>query len=589
MALQKYFYIFQDPNTSTNHLVFLDDFYKYFDNECKRQNVHVRRSYLLRSFKSVKSVDGKDTVSVREILRYCFNHFDDYSACKEIVHTVEKSVLFNKASTETEYVRSSLELYKLVAKTQLEKFEDILENVELDESVILTLVKDHKRLFTEREWKRIAWFEFHFARDISEQEISYEDLLKSKWNKYSSLLSFKKCRIIIKEIIKKHLKNRFLRRQAARRDESEHTVIGQMHLYHAIESQITSSIQEYYPEAFGAAIAFETDYDKKENGFSVIVEVTSDVNEEVYSYLCHSIKYDLQKRHHLNLKNVIFLSTDTIENYLKGDGVSRFRLRDDILLEKINNYKFYWENSDMKEEPYCEVFSDQPEGEKCDACYNAELPSPLTLKNFSITKEWHLDVPVEIQLLFGAFINTETVRRSLDIQKYLHVKLEKLYTLYDGLLNVHNKNYIGIFQQANSDELLYDYRNIKSVFNITAASGATASHIKAEMDWKKRADEDILYYNTYLKPHSITYHTNAGLETKAVSLRKCHTIFLLDNLVRLTTTQNPNRSENPSNQLCTLPLTIQGLSLDAAITERWHDATMCDGTYRCPCKKRITL
>lgn len=98
----KYFYIFQDPNTSTNHLVFLDDFYKYFDNECKRQNVHVRRSYLLRSFKSVKSVDGKDTVSVREILRYCFNHFDNYSACKEIVHTVEKSVLFNKASTETE-------------------------------------------------------------------------------------------------------------------------------------------------------------------------------------------------------------------------------------------------------------------------------------------------------------------------------------------------------------------------------------------------------------------------------------------------------------------------------------------------------
>ena len=29
--------------------------------------------------------------------------------------------------------------------------------------------------------------------------------------------------------------------------------------------------------------------------------------------------------------------------------------------------------------------------------------------------------------------------------------------------------------------------------------------------------------------------------------------------------------------------------MDAAITERWHDATVCDGTFRCPCKKRITL
>ena len=41
--------------------------------------------HVLRSFKSVKTISGKDAVSVREVLRYCFSHFEDYAACKEIV------------------------------------------------------------------------------------------------------------------------------------------------------------------------------------------------------------------------------------------------------------------------------------------------------------------------------------------------------------------------------------------------------------------------------------------------------------------------------------------------------------------------
>ena len=143
---------------------------------------------------------------------------------------------------------------------------------------------------------------------------------------------------------------------------------------------------------------------------------------------------------------------------------------------------FCWENSELDEDLVSDSLADQGERKTCDTCYNTKLPAPLTLKHFNVINAWHLDVPMEMQLLLGIFINTDALRKSPDAPGYLQQKLEKLFTLYDGLLNTCNKNYIGIFQQANTDELLYDYRSIKSVFRITAASGATSSHVKAEMD-----------------------------------------------------------------------------------------------------------
>ena len=170
--------------------------------------------------------------------------------------------------------------------------------------------------------------------EVSDKETSYEELLKLKRNKYSSALSFKKCYTKLEDFTKRHLKQRFLRRKEAKREESEQIVVGQVHLYHVIDSQ-TDLIQDYYPETFGVAVAFESKYDKTEDGFSVVVEVKSDVNEEAYSYLV--IKYYLHKRHQLYKKKPYVFSKETLEKYLKGDSVSRFCLRDDIVLEKINS------------------------------------------------------------------------------------------------------------------------------------------------------------------------------------------------------------------------------------------------------------
>ena len=68
------------------------------------------------------------------------------------------------------------------------------------------------------------------------------------------LLAFGNCKIILENVVKKHLKERFLRHQAAQRDESEQIVIGQSHLYRVMDTELTSLIQENHPEAFGICI-----------------------------------------------------------------------------------------------------------------------------------------------------------------------------------------------------------------------------------------------------------------------------------------------------------------------------------------------
>ena len=142
--------------------------------------------------------------------------------------------------------------------------------------------------------------------------------------------------------------------------------------------------------------------------------------------------------------------------------------------------------------------------------------------------------------------------------------------MYDSLLNTHNRNCIGIFQQTNANELLIEYKSVNSVFDVTSSAGATTSLAYAELNLKKNADEDLYYYKTYLQRHSLLFDNVTVGQKESVYLRECHLNLMLDNLVRLknadeTTT---SRGVRKSRNLCTLPITLQGLPADSIITSR---------------------
>ena len=60
-------------------------------------------------------------------------------------------------------------------------------------------------------------------------------------------------------------------------------------------------------------------------------------------------------------------------------------------------------------------------------------------------------------------------------------------------------------------------------------------------------------------------------------------------MVRLKTKEDPNPGESRSKQICTLPITLQGLPKNALETKKWHDDTICNGVDQCLCKKAKVL
>ena len=222
---------------------------------------------------------------------------------------------------------------------------------------------------------------------------------------------------------------------------------------------------------------------------------------------------------------------------------------------------------------------------QCEICYHTKLPSPLSIKSFDVIQEWCCNVALQLQVQLETFINTDTIRKKQDPLSNIRTQLERLYGIYDILLNTMNQKHIGILQQANTNELLMHYNSVVNLFAVTSKAGVTTSFKTAENQLKARAMDDVRYYETYLQPQPINYDTMAGSISGSVNMRQCHVIFMLDNLVRLKTQEDPSPGDSRSRQLCTLPITLQGTPKDAAETELWHQQDICDGTNDCRCKQ----
>ena len=102
-----------------------------------------------------------------------------------------------------------------------------------------------------------------------------------------------------------------------------------------------------------------------------------------------------------------------------------------------------------------------------------------------------LDIPAEAQLLFEKSVASRCISRAKNHEYLLTQKLERLYKLFDALMNTLNKICVGIFQQASTDALMIEFKNIGSVFHITSSVGTTLSLDAAEKNLKTRAKDDL--------------------------------------------------------------------------------------------------
>ena len=550
----------------------------------KSKDARIKSSSVKRALQSysggIVNVRGYEAIPVRSVLRYCFHNSDSSEACKYLTSLVQAELL-----GENEHNSSSLELYKVIAKTQFYNNSPFpFGDLQVEESSIPTLITEHKCHFTTEEWAKVCLFEKHFSKTVDFLSVDYEEVINLKLSKFQSILSFKQYGQNLLKIASADVKERSRRITASQDINRVEISAYQKHVPFILDDEILLLFQRYCEENVQSVTSFDTCSSKENNTIQIVVEVTtSDLGQNI-SDLCKTVYYYVARKHNVHVEEISFITSKDVNPFMNGQMCARFQLRDEIETKRLQRFVSVWKARD--EVDLDEL--DSPESGNCDTCFNSGAVKPLSLKEFDIFHEWFMEIPMEFQLLLEVFINKKSLLKTSDTEKFLVQKFEKLFSVYDNLLNIFNRNFIGIFQEANTNEMLVEYRSVKSVFDITASTGTTTSLKYADKALKKKADTDLCYYQTYLKEHPLTYKTHAGQRKDAVSLRDCHIILMMDNLVRFNSTDNPNPWEDNTTQLCTLPITLQGLPTDSSVTCEWH-LPECDGSVNCVCKQQVSL
>ena len=317
-------------------------------------------------------------------------------------------------------------------------------------------------------------------------------------------------------------------------------------------------------------------------GIHVFLQHESDKVDGDLHDIVTLVKAALLRHHSVACCEIVIFKNGAFSAFQKDDGkIQRFILRDTHIQGKLQNQVLHTLS-----------FSDEaPEVTDgalfCESCFKQDVV-PLDWKTIDIIQEWQIGVPLVHQVYLESFINSRSLTRTKDIQKFVQEKLYKLYRNFSGLINVSNKKYLGVLQDLHTKELAMKYHSVSTLFQITNASGATQCLKTAERQLKQEADSDLCYFRTYLKKYPLQYTTITGTVTQPVSLRDCYLVVGLDNLVRLTFHHDPVPGQSRSSQLCTLPITVSGVPTDAAITESWHSYD-CNGREECSCMDSVKL
>ena len=594
MALNKRFKFVQIEN---NKWLKLEDFIVFLRRNVKPTDIvtRIRVDNIKKEcvkFNGTKCFDNVIFISAFSAIKYIFNHADQISVCSDIADEIIELSLGQGVSEENEMPQTTLDLYHLIVRNDIKDpvilpLESGISDLSTSTLVAPTLVDIHKFLFTSEQWQKICLFEHNFSLQYCPKEsTSVETLLQEKWKVFSALITAAQISKYIGQSTKLSITRRKLRRKAASEANQIQVNINDVqHLYGSLDSSITDSCQQMFGDSLSHLVCVQSSEEEVE----VYVELKEEAQPGLLDYMAQRISYELSSKHSIICSKVSFFSNESFSPYCRAnDEIARFTMRDDILCHKLKTQKI-WEWHPLDHSVYypCDLASSSDV--KCEKCFNIDLPTPLCPKTFNVLNEWLCDVPIEVQVLFESFINKRSLKSMSHDSVYLRSQVQKLYLIYDMLLNISNFHHSGIIQDQNTQDLLMNYHSIGSVFEVTSKMGITRSLKTAESQLKLKSIDDACYYETFIKSHPLKYETLAGLVECKISIRKCLVILMLDNLVRLKTKEDPDPGESRSKQICTIPLTLQGLPKDAVEIEKWHKENICDGEWFCPCKKSKTL
>lgn len=535
-------------------------------------------------------LNDKLYVSFSSILRFSYHNKDHLRVCNRIVTEAENKILQLESTKDKVFPRNIREIYEHVSITDFKQseLEHYFFNGILDEDNIPVLYKDYKKHFTSQQWKKIIFFEYHWNKKYPDNITkTYSQVLESRWS----------CLQEIKTLTSLQRKIRRLSAEYVR-ETGDRKLAGELlygYTIQATQSHLPAKLDQDLIAATGKVTGIlqcfcsQCDEDcSHDKGLHVYIEVDETFmgkHNEVGQLIAHGLF-----KHKELCQEIDFFRRGTFGKYIDENKFKRLHFRDDL--------KMGFLQQDIKCTMKFDLHHDGSHDTHrlpCETCFCDIHSDQVHWSTIDLRKEWAIHVPLEIQILFEAFVNHDFLQRSStggDISDYIRRKTVNLYCIHDSLLNVTNRKYSGILQEMNTFELSFVHHNISAVFAITSQNGVSLSLNTAEKRLKASSERELCYFNTYVKKYPLSYETVTGPVNTEINLRQCYNILGMDNLVRLTMRKDPLPDEGRSNQVCTLPLTIKGLPKNHVVCKNWHNQLTCltdTENGSCSCKRDINL
>ena len=464
------------------------------------------------------------------VLRFIFTHSHNIALCNQLAKQITGSVLCGDAAWNAGRVELYNSLLQSTLFTGVNGYVlNLFKDATIPQDYLGRDVLAYKGHFDEIDWQKICIFEHNVAvcnQDFKEKNPAVQDQIR--WDFYEKCLNARKLGEDLRVNIDATLQHRKLRKQSTEVSEGIQLYCDVPHLPMKIDSDIHDAVEtDLGLQLKVVCVDLNTSTDN--NDIVVFLETAL---SQYWQEIGTCIANITEQKHNLQCKLIVQLQKGTLLKYSKtGTDVARFGLYDDFLRGSLDSMVIHqWEPN---------VESSNLDQVNCETCFPPSLPTPLSLSNFDLIKEWILDVPMPVQCLLLSFINKTTLSKNTNKEKFLRKKLQRFYLTFDTLLNTLNKNHEGVLQTANTDELLMHHKSVTTVFAITGAAGITKCLRQAEKLLLPFATDDFMYYNTFIKGTPLTYETDAGVISKSVSLQNTENVIIIDNLHRLLSRSDP--------------------------------------------------
>ena len=595
---------FQEPRLPTWTLPFqvdennewtitLDEFYEFLHShsseEDKRKSIRNFNiaSEIRRYTHQTEISDTELKISQTSAYRYIFHHYDDYQVCKSLCdelirsHVPKQSVQLSSVSG-----RSIYELYKEVSKAFPKWLDTFIHDVENYGNT--SLHESYRDEFSALEWKAIKLFEYHFQKfSTVPANASYETIVEKKYSFFEMCQVMNKYGKEMNKMGTMACKSNTIRKATS---EAMNGILIETDVKHrpeVLEKCLTTCIHDTFNIWNHEIMCLECMKGcSHEKGIHIYIAQTEEIP---ISDLITMLQAVLMREHNIVVQEIVLFKPGTLK-YSKDGKPKRLYMREKMLKRQFGNEIVnVMQMNNEPEETNEDLVLEEQYCLNCFGEFSDTLNRPLDLHNFNLITEWKQEVPLPLQVfLERSFINKKT--RKNETYSVYQEKIASLYCQVDALFNTLNKRYSGLTQDINTDELLVNYHHISTVFNITGACGISMSQKTGDRRLKEKADNELCHYKTFTRKYPLLYQIaeESFPDIHEVSMKDCHTILMVDNLVFLAQKSDPKPDEAKLNQICTLPITLKGIPKNSKDLLEWHGPN-CDMSSTCECMLKEEL